>query len=283
MGSQKFIETLLINAIPNAGAITEPCCLRVLEGLRSNALLALMPTTLPGFATWMAMEWIMASNNAKRDLLGNRDPATYTQRQKNAIGNLMESYMLGSLLRCSADEQKDMMGEKTIMFEKFSMWAGTNGELALQNSLKSIIIQSWTAVEVLVEDLIAECIKDYPNTFTHFNLSDHKFRTRDQFRTAYKKAFTHDYVSIRSHTKSGYFNALALLRNVIVHKGSKADVEFLGPAKKIDALSQFHAHDVGHAVEPHGETVRMVVDGAFLSAFNLIESVSAWLNIHKKP
>lgn len=205
----------------------------------------------------------------------------YSEEQRNALGKLMESYMIGSLCRTSKDEQRSHLVEKTTMFEKFSVWAGTTGELALQNSLKSIIIQSWTAVEVLIEDLLTEAINDYPHTFTHFNISDHSFRSRNAFRKAYGKAFSVDFVCIRSATKNEYINALALLRNVIVHKASKADEGFLLPAKQIGSLSQFHHINQNDAVDPDGETVRLVVDGAFLASYNLIESVSAWLNTHK--
>lgn len=245
--------------------------------------LALVPTTLPGFATWMAMEWITATTKAHSDLFRRRGVETLDSTQRNALGKLMESYMYSSLVRQSLDDQRQHLVEKTKMFEKFSVDAGPMGLLGLENILKSVVIQSWTAVEVLVEDLLTDTVNDHASVFSHFNIDDHGFRSRHKFRKAYDKAFTNDYVAIRSHADSIFFDALSLLRNVIVHRASKADDQFLDAARDIAVLSQFHGLNPGDVVEPHGETVRVVVNGSLSSSFDLVQSVDKWLKAHVVP
>jgi hypothetical protein len=279
----RFLDVCLIDELPGDGQISEPCCLKALASFRKNMQLALVPTTLPGFATWMAMEWIGASTKARTDLFGSRDVETLDSTRRNALGSLMESYMFSSLIRKGPDEQKQHLVEKTKMFEKFSADAGPIGMLGLENILKSVVIQSWTAVEVLVEDLLTNTVNDHALVFGHFKIDDHGFRARHQFRKAYRKAFTNDYVAIRSHVDSIFFDALSLLRNVIVHRASKADDLFLAATRDIAVLSQFHGVNTGDAVEPNGETVRVVVNGSLASSFNLIKSVNDWLRAHAAP
>lgn len=279
----RFLDVCLIDELPGDGQISEPCCLKALARFRENMQLALVPTTLPGFATWMAMEWISASTKARTDLFGSRNVETLDSTRRNALGSLMESYMFSSLIRKGPDEQKQHLVEKTKMFEKFSADAGPIGMLGLENILKSVVIQSWTAVEVLIEDLLTDAVKEHAPVFSHFNTDGHGFRSRNRFRKAYEKAFTTDYVAIRSHASSVFFDALSLLRNVIVHRASKADDQFLVSAKNIVELSQFHGLNVGDAVEPNGETVRSVVNGSLASSFNLIKSVNDWLRAHGVP
>lgn len=283
MSHLRFLDVCLIDELPGNGQISEPCCLKALARFRENMQLALVPTTLPGFATWMAMEWISAGNKARNDLFRRRNVETLDSTQRNALGSLMESYMFSSLIRQSSDEQKQHLVEKTKMFEKFSADAGPMGLLGLENILKSVVIQSWTAVEVLVEDLLTDTVNDHASVFGHFNIDDHGFRARHQFRKAYRKAFTNDYVAIRSHAGSIFFDALSLLRNVIVHRASKADDQFLVAARDIAVLSQFHGLNPGDAVEPNGETVRVVVNGSLASSFDLVNSVGEWLRAHGVP
>ena len=90
---------------------------------------------------------------------------------------------------------------------------------ALHAQLQSLIIQAWTAYEVLAEDLWKQIIAKRPvlDTRTSNERKQSGFRSRSKLSNLYRWTFRPDNSAILSVTDSAPVHALAIMRNVVVH------------------------------------------------------------------
>ena len=270
MGKFNFIQAGGIRGIPDAGNITEKCCLETLELFRENAMLAMATTTMPAFVFWTAMEWVKAGTRAKNQILGYDASDAQIAPAAQAIGQLFERYM-AEAMNLNRDEQVTHLIEKTTMFEKFCTDAGPNAEAVLTNLLKTIVVQSCTVIEVLMEDLYRATKMAFPKNFAHIGPKSWvSFRSRRGFRHTYATAFSHDAGDIDAAITDKSIDALSLLRNVIVHKASLADQDFRDGVNVTPLLAPFISLQNNDPVELDGEIVRSIVDPAFKAGYQLV-------------
>ena len=143
--------------------------------------------------------------------------------------------------RVVARDNKELdqrLAMSTDMLEQHIMCCGPFIHGMFEGILKSLCIQSWTAIEVLIEDLHFKCIEGNPTFFGRQVLEKHErtkakikgqkfsFRSREKFKDAYKFAFEAD-SAIDSILSSQELNAIVAVRNLFVHKGGVADSTFM--------------------------------------------------------
>lgn len=158
----------------------------------------------------------------------------------------------------------------------------------LESILVYMLLSTWTAFEVLAEDLVLEAIKEHPQCF-RFLTGKEKwgFRSRRRIRESYKIAFPTDDGDIVSAVNSDDMEALALLRNVLVHKRGRADKDFRDgvsdfmrerPASKL--LSSFVTLQDNDAVIVTGETIRSIIPPMMKTGGELLVAVDRWILAH---
>ena len=102
----------------------------------------------------------------------------------------------------------------------------------------------------------------------------YSFATLYGIRTAYSEAFSKNYNNIDEVICSELLDALSVLRNVIVHKSSIADQEYVVRSARISRLP--HAV-VGEKIAIDGNFVASIIDGTFCLSMSLLEAVDKWI------
>lgn len=171
---------------------------------------------------------------------------------------------------------------------------------------QSMIISAWTAVEIALEDLCDES-KSILNG-KHFEIrssarripdliqskrgevliskenidrrsgATKNFRSILATRVAYSCWFHNDPEDIDQALCSLEIDALALLRNVIVHSASKPDEHFRTQAKGIPSLQQWTDPNLTKIVL-NGEDVRKIIESALKPIASLILAVDVWTTL----
>ena len=284
MGKFQFLEAAKICAVPQPGSIKSPGCLACLETYRANMLTAVVATTLPAFAFWMGMEWTKSCTMASISVVGINATDAQKGAEANRIGSLAEVYMRHAMPH-ARDEQLAHLKAKTESFERFSTYAGPVAEEVIQNLLRGIVIQSWTAFETLAEELYL-CAQQETKIKLPLPL-DRKgnpmqpgFRSRSKIRQAYAAGFSVDGDKVNNPLADSAINALALLRNVIVHKATKADMDFREGVGRTPLLSVYSHLNDGDAVVLDGKIVRSIVSPVIQRAYSVISAVNIWLTKH---
>ena len=208
-------------------------------------------------------------------------------------------------------EKIDRLVKMTDQFETFTTQSGIHFLTLLEGLLKSVLVQIWGAIEVMAGDLWEGALNEHPNHLAELHgkdnqpstktvplsilnehqfdlskrmgtvLKDHfRFTVLDGIQSAYLRAFYSDGIEIEKAVKSQSLKALALTRNLLVHKAGVVDSVFLKEGSGIPSLSSFCACGLKHLIFVDGETTRNLVDSAILSSESLIKSVDEWLTTH---
>jgi hypothetical protein len=188
------------------------------------------------------------------------------------------------------------------MAEMVALW----NETMLNNSLgafyESLIILSWACFETLAEDLWEAAVNARPSKLatgkvsvdglkmygfdveykmgTLLKNSDKRsFRTLWDIRDAYSDTFKDQGQCIASILDDVELQHTAAVRNVLIHKGGKIDVEYL---KQVDNVpNAVKGKDrVGTKYPLSGKITSERCEAAIASAAKLIKAVHAWIICH---
>jgi len=160
----------------------------------------------------------------------------------------------------------------------------------MEGLLKSMCIQGWSAIETLIEDLHGKVIQEHPKCFsTEIQERNHRtlnyikpgkrfyFRKRDDFRDAYGFAFGYD-SAIDKAIGHDAIDSLTSIRNLIVHKNSVVDAQFMKDEEpKAPSLKKHWTLHAGAELKFNGEIAHALVDAAAEQAYCLIRAVNSWL------
>ncbi len=159
--------------------------------------------------------------------------------------------------------------------------ASEEAHSAFENLLRTIIVNTSGAFQVLCEDLYDRALIE-PSVQPISPQKDPGFASRNAVRTTYRKAFQS--ASINSHLEKPIVNALALLRNVMVHSMSKADGKFLdglgdsmpenNPFPFLDA---YRSHAKGDEVHVNGDQILEVIESIAVWGFDFAALIDSWL------
>lgn len=273
----KFLKVGLL-AKPPSTSFKKKCCRDVADNFDANFGLVAGIGVLPGFTYWTAMNWIEAGDEAKRKIVGNH-PMPKNPQTIQKIGMLSRE-LIAQKMNIGRDAQVEYIVECTSTFEDFISYSEyLHG--VVEGMLRSIIVQAWGTFEVLAEDLFTESLNQNQASFGFLKGNEKwRFRSRSAVRDCYKTAFPMDNASIKAALDHEAIDALALLRNVLVHKGGRADKEFLNEAKKLSLLAPFYTLREAEPVNLDGEIVLSIVDPAMFASHALIVAVDEWLTTH---
>ena len=149
---------------------------------------------------------------------------------------------------------------------------------ALHGLLKSILIQAWTAFEVLAEDLHCGAREKHPECFTSniCSAKGYHFRRLGSLKESYKKAFGNDF-NINAVIESKEVKALAVVRHLLVHRNGIVDQAFLNQCSESPVVTNFSAFAANQEVLITGSMVRLLVDPTVRLGYKLIQSVDEWM------
>jgi hypothetical protein len=148
----------------------------------------------------------------------------------------------------------------------------------LHDILKSALIQSWTAFEVLTEDLWKAAVKERPSlepALTKKEKREMGFRSRSKIRLAFEYTFKD--AAINSALKPSPIDVLAVIRNVIVHSSGSVDDSFKRDSAGFSELDHLRALPIGTPIALDGAFVRSVIDRALACGYALLKAVDEWL------
>ena len=167
-----------------------------------------------------------------------------------------------------------------------NMWSKTgltNG--ALHGLLQTIIIQAWSAFEVLSEDLYKNSIKENLTSISEFTRKEANqhflgFASRERIRNTYPFVFKSYNSEITRPLVSTDIDALALVRNVLVHKAGVIDQMFMDGSAMVPQLASFRSLGLGTEIQITGPWVRTLVDPVIPIGYDLLNAVDSWIFAH---
>lgn len=241
-----------------------------------NVGLAIGLNTLPGFTFWTALEWASACTIAKNQIIGAKASDAKVREKANAIGKLSESIMKRAM-KAPVEEQRRQLKEMTLTFERFAYEAGPYMHGVLEGALKSMCIQSWTAIEVLCEDLIMESLTSHQAVFSGKAAPKvGSFRKLVLTIEAYKEIFDNDSAILAALTDEGV-TSLSKVRHLLVHKAGIVDSKFEGESKTLPFLKIFPQIEKDKPLLFDGEIVFAILERALPQAHQLCMGVDNWI------
>jgi hypothetical protein len=162
---------------------------------------------------------------------------------------------------------------------------------SVENILKSAIILSWTAFEVLAHDFVFSVIKVHPRSFLHLTGNEKfRFQKRQVLRESYEKAFGNDLV-INQTLGNRCLDEHSLLRNLIIHKATTVDqifrddcvavtkFPFSTPANTARLL-EWSQKPIGFVFQIDGKLVHSLLTPLILAVRQLLDVVDNWIINH---
>ena len=166
--------------------------------------------------------------------------------------------------------------------------------------LVSMLVLGWTAIEVCLEDLFAAVIAESKRaaalkgndlrivqmqcssrsvaapTKARSNVNKPKFATLQQAREAYARAFDVDSAQVDRALSSLQLDALALIRNLLVHRIGRTDGLFRQQSEGISSLKRFRSQTCKE-VKINGDLTRRWITGVLRPVASLVCGADKWI------
>lgn len=161
------------------------------------------------------------------------------------------------------------------------LYEGQPLEAGVWSLLESVIRTGWTAMETMAEYLFVRVTDTFPQCFQGivWENNEPKFRSRTGIKKAYEKAFGGFNEKIRECIYSDAFDALGLLRNVLVHSAGIADTDFMDGVARNSLLSMYSSQRLGSPVKVDGEVIKTVLEPAVRMGCDLVLAVDTWVSL----
>lgn len=272
--------------------LSSPACQKSLLSFYKNLRLTLGLVASPGWSAMIKMQWDVATRNAAVDVGGVDGLLSAETWTPDQVKNWEKGR--NELMAQIVSENSPLLHHHLeVMTRELDTLASRCGEFVhgmMEGLLKSLCIQAWTAIEVLIEDLHSQTIEDHPQCFSdeiremQFKTRNYVkpgkrffFRRREQFRDSYSYAFSYDR-DIDSAIGHNALDALVSIRNLIVHKGGIVDAQFLKEEEpKAPTLKTLFSLVDKQELKFDGNVTHTLIDDAVGQAYKLIRAVNAWL------
>jgi hypothetical protein len=235
---------------------------------------------LPGYAFMSGGEWQVAVKTVAERYFGNDMPSDKEFAEKREeMATLANAARKNALSKRSPESAINTFYTACHNIEVFANDFPRLHEW-LHDIFKSALIQSWTAFEVLAEDLWRGSITECPSLEAPLTKKEERemgFRSRRKIRLAYQSTFKHDAAAIRSALEPFSIDVLAVVRNVIVHSSGNVDDFFKKDSAGLSELNHLRVFPTGTAIPFDGEFVRSIIDRAFPCGYALLKAVDEWL------
>ena len=264
----KFIEASnLVGKERPTRNLQSSACRSALNSYRANIWRHMALIGLPGYASLTAFHWATANFTAQQEMQCLQPSPELVAR----ANQIMDQLMAGD-----PAHKQQLLTLQTKNCETFIGRTTGSYEHVLETVLKSVLILAWSTLETLVEDLHTNVLSENPRLFGHVQNKKFYFRRRDAFRESYKLAFQSDAVIDRLLAKPA-LDAVALIRNLLVHKSGIVDSEFRKHGPMVPLLLPFQDIAEGQPIQISGTDVLLMLDPALEAGFALIERVDEWL------
>jgi len=149
--------------------------------------------------------------------------------------------------------------------------------------LIGMITGMWTSFEVLAEDLWNTAIKERPllnQNWTNKERETSGFRSVKKLKNLYNYTFRQDAADIQRTIGDERIEGLALVRNLLTHKGGRIDTEFNDRRANIPSLSCFDVFQLHQEIEVSGPIVKHLIGPIPILGLDLINYIDKWISNH---
>ena len=280
-------------------AFKSKACQRAYNCYVSNLARAHQLTLIPGYSFWSGSDWC---------------EALFEAMQKTGVADSNDSRVIK---RASAKFFTRYKRVKVRDAAQKLHFAKSNVEIVLSRSakmkdslvgmLESLVVQTWTAYEVLAEQLMRGALKERPKLdlrdtpqWKGAKKAHSGFRSRSNIANYYRWVFETNSSEILAVVDSSAIHALGVLRNSLVHCGGTIDKQFkddrkgffkgVPPAKEhratapriaIPELALVKGKELGYRIRFTGELVSAFIFPVVSLGFDLVKAVDKWLYTHK--
>ena len=252
-------------------------CRRVAKAYRENTQLMYTIPMVPGYAFMNGEDWALSIMNAMRDL-GINDPTdsnVHARASKIWDEHDMEGFTPARI------NQFNEATETSVRMASLQGRSKSHG--ALHDLLKAMVLQAWTAFEVLAHDLWAQVVTLRPELRSQISNNEWKkagHRSLSKIGNLYSFTFRNDNLHILSIFDDQALKGLALTRNLIVHTGGRIDEQFKDQRKGLRSLYLIKQRKINASIKLNGENVRAVVYPVTALGYSLVIAVDKWLHSH---
>lgn len=237
---------------------------------------------LPAYAFMSGGEWQVAVKAVAERYFGKDMPSDEKFEEKRGeIAALANAARKSVLSKRTAQSSMNVFYTACYNIEVFAAdFSRLHGWL--HDIFKSAIIQSWTAFEVLAEDLNCGAREKHSECFPPHVLTGKRytFRRLEALCASFRRAFCDD-AHINAVVRSKEVKALALLRHLLVHKGGLVDQQFLNQCSEDPVVNEFSMFGLNQEIKINGGMVRSLVDPCIRRGYELIQLVNDWIMAHK--
>jgi len=237
---------------------------------------------LPGYAFESGGEWQIAVKGVADRYFGKKLPSDQEfEEKRQEIAAIANEARKRALSKRSPESSMKVFYTACYNIEVFAYdFPRLHGWL--HDIFKSVIIQSWTAFEVLAEDLNCGAREKHSDCFPPSVLTGKRytFRRLEALYKSFERAFCDD-AGINAVVSSREIKALAVLRHLLIHKGGVVDKVFLDQCLEKPVVQDFSMFGLGREVTINGEMVRSLVDPVIKRGYELIQRTDNWMIKHK--
>lgn len=262
----------------NLPSITSPVVHKQLQDFYSSMVDVYNLAGVLPWVGYMAIEWERAGESAKKLAL----PSEFDKKR---------SEIMHVLTHITKEEKTDLMVKQAENIDQWSKRCGPDLHRLLGSILKAMLVQAWTTIEVLIDDLHGAVIDGHPKCFC-LAIKDKRKKTlqmsgkrfifvrRDGFQAAYTEVFASS--SIDSLLNSDDLNNLCVLRNLIAHNGGIVDSFFMqkDAATAPGLKNYFPVMPLDQPLPFDGENVKLIIDAAVAVVLKLLCEVDSWITAH---
>lgn len=156
---------------------------------------------------------------------------------------------------------------------------------ALHHILQLMVIQAWTAFEVMTDHLWRAATRERPSLLAKLSNTQRGklgFRSRKKIRESYKMTFTVDGDPIQKLLSSQTVDELALIRCVLVHSAGNVDQWFIDDSFGVTTpmATHYRALGIGAEIQLKGDETRRLIDPVSKIGYDLLRAVDNWLLLH---
>lgn len=263
-------------------------CRDCLDLYRKNLLLAVGAIQVPAFTSLNMIYYVQAEERACIEEFGQDHVRKFNEANDDVQRRVLEkagTYFGDLFSKGRSSRTHDLKFINMRLDMVMGCFEPPVDEM-LEGILKSACIQTWTAMEVLFEELLVGAVDAYPLIFPGVDRSKLRFRRlgnykkREGVRFWYQSVLRAD-TAIDAILSDDSFIALSEIRHVLIHKGGKIDNDFLTRTAGIAALSRYAGHAPGYVIPFDGEMVREIVSPAITRGYDLLVEADRWLYANK--
>jgi hypothetical protein len=237
---------------------------------------------LPGYAFKSGGEWQIAVKGVADHYFGKNIPSDQEfEEKREQIAAVANAARKAAISKQAPESSMNVFYTACHNIEAFAYEFPRLHEW-LHDIFKSAIIQSWTAFEVLAEDLNRGAREKHSECFPH-NVRTQKgytFRGLEALCKSFNRAFCDD-AKINTVVRSKEIKALAILRHLLVHKNGVVDQIFLDQCHQEPLVNEFSMFGLGQAVSINGDMVRSLVDRCIEHGYELLRVADNWMTAHR--